>query len=155
MGFCVKEFTVIPPKDTFPGVDEIFNAGVLLLDLNKIRSTGVLDYDRVLEHIEYSMNNTNMHFDEFVMNTIFKDDVVFGDTSKFNFPANFFGDPKLRARRAEFERNVDFLKNASIIHYMSTHKPWASGSCLNKFSSEIWWNYNKDMMVLMGYDRIV
>ena len=152
MGFCVKEFTVIPPKNTFPGVDEIFNAGVLLLDLNKIRLTGVLDYERVLEHIEYSMNNTNMHFDEFIMNTIFKDDVIFGDTSKYNFPANFFGDPNIKSRRGEFERNVSYLRDASIIHYMSKYKPWSDNSVLNKFSRAIWWDYNNKMLELVGLE---
>lgn len=148
MGFCVKKFTVIPPKNAFPGVNEIFNAGVLLLDLNKIRSTGVLDYNKVLDHIEYSMHNTNMHFDEFVMNTVFKDDVLFGDTSKFNFPANFFGNIN-RFEINEYNKNVDILKESYIIHYMSKQKPWDEKSSLHKPSKDIWKDYCNNMLKLM------
>ena len=141
MGFDMGGYTITPGA-YFPGETRCFNAGVLLLDLNKIRSTGVLDYDKVLEYIDDSMKHTNTNFDEYIMNKVFLKDVIYGDTSKYNFPANFIRN--LHSKDPVFDEKVKMLYEASILHYISYNKPWYSNSRINRFSKELWHKYYEE-----------
>ena len=147
MGFDMNGYTITPGA-YFPGETKCFNAGVLLLDLDKIRRTGVLDYDRVVEYIDDSMKFTNVNFDEYIMNKVFLKDVIYGDTSKYNFPANFLHGP--RVHDIKFEENVKMLYEASILHYISVNKPWKQTSRINEYSKKLWYSYYDELQSLIS-----
>ena len=117
--------------------DAYFNSGVLLLNLNKMRQDNISQ-----KLIDYRLNGINYYMDQDALN------VIFGGVVKylsFNYNmtltnwrnkssedlANYY---ELQYR----EDKYDYLRNADIVHFASSDKPWRY---YDTHYADVWFNY--------------
>lgn len=115
-----------------PDADQYINAGVLVMNLKKMRSDGVTE--RFLKKIPEDMPNQ----DQDIINC-----VCYGQIELIPFKYNVM--TKIADRRIEdymgrySETELrEAWNNPCIIHYASPNKPWNSGDCV---FMDYWWNF--------------
>ena len=115
-----------------------FNAGVVLLNLKKIRENKAIDSREICKLINETLVSNNLCFDEYVLNTLFKDDVLFEDYLKYNLPTD------LRYLNDDILNNKQkYIDEALILHYIHSIKPWNANHLLNKEFCKVWRSYAK------------
>ncbi len=107
------------------GVNEnhkYFNAGILLMNLNKLRSdTSIED---ILDVIDKKRDCLILQ-DQDVLNILFEKDVKYA-SKKYNYQLIFITD-----------FNMEEVNSAHLIHYQGTEKPWRI-KCINESSAAYW-----------------
>jgi lipopolysaccharide biosynthesis glycosyltransferase len=110
------------------------NAGVLLMNLKKIREDNLMPiFNRLAE-------NDFPTVDQDVLNNVCYGNIYFLD-QKFNvMPKNikFIDNPELE-KEINFREFVSAYENPSIIHYVDSDKPWNNP---NMMFAEEWIKYN-------------
>ena len=127
-------------KYGLPSVDQYINAGVMLLNLDKIRKDGIA---------KQFMNNVDKSFevDQFIINL-----VCYGKIGFLPYRYNVAGRMSRRfdilSRIFEKKEIEDAYKKAAIVHF-TDKKPW---QYLNLPYSDIWWLYASKTSL---YDKFV
>ena len=96
--------------------DKYFNSGVLLLNLEEIRKTDLLN--ETFEFYKNHSNNLEFH-DQDILNGIWDNKVKFLD-ERFNAQSYCF----LRMKKRYKKTGVQRINNPLIIHYTGSLKPW-------------------------------
>ena len=117
-----------------------FNAGVALFNLKKIRENANITLNKLCKLINEVLEWKNLCFDEYVLNNLFKDDILFEDYLKYNLPA----DP-IYLNKDILDNKQKYINNALIIHYIHSIKPWNAKSSLNKEFCNVWKSYAKKL----------
>lgn len=117
-------------------IDNYFQSGVLLLNLEKMRTNNTSTFC-----VEV-LNKLKPYFaDQCVYNYIFQDEVLYLDTT-WNYQT-YTNERKLKNLKdfitiKHLKNYVDAFKNPKIIHFSGNCKPWFSP---NEEYAEIWWKY--------------
>lgn len=109
-------------------MDKYFNAGVLLMDLDRIRT---LQLDKKMEDLG-SHNNNYPYNDQDVLNIVFNNMVKL-IPQKFNMNTAFL----LRVKMSEEYDDIKAI-NPVIIHFIGYVKPW---SYPESVGAKLWWKY--------------
>ena len=117
-----------------------FNAGVALFNLKKIREEKLVSAKNICDLINSTFESKNFCFDEYVLNTIFKNNILFEDYLKYNLPA----EPKY-LNKDIMTNKQKYINDALIIHYIHAIKPWGAKSVLNREFCEVWKSYAKQL----------
>jgi lipopolysaccharide biosynthesis glycosyltransferase len=117
--------------------DVYYNSGLLLMDLNKIRSSGIMDtfWNNVKNKSKIIPKQFNIFADQTVTNITFKDKFLQLDY-KYNSVVSVFKYKK--------------ISSPSIIHFSGRDKPF---TCYDDYSakySDMYYDYYKDCMKLIG-----
>ena len=140
--FSFKEYIAVVLKMSVARNDDYFNAGVLLMDLEKWRRDGIAE-----KTVDYLIKHSTLKFmDQDGLNFIIDGNYIRLDTrwnafASCSAPAQYsarkiFSPP---ARRWEKARSL-WRNDPWIVHYAGPVKPW----CDETFSlplSDIWWDY--------------
>ena len=118
------------PKIGFAANDLYVNAGVLLLNLRKIRADGM--GQKLIDNTE-RLAGKILYQDQDIINITFKGHIAAAD-SIYNFAS------------ANVRREPGKRKKAVIIHYTGSAKPWHT-RCANKLK-DVWRNYAKNEQLL-------
>ena len=91
------------------GIDDYINAGILMINLKKLRETGKMnEFWNLVASPDYKGELP----DQDALNIVFKDDIILIDVRFNAFPLTS-------------DNYADYLiKNAVIVHFISKHKPW-------------------------------
>lgn len=108
-----------------------FNAGILLLNIEKILRDNI--FDQFLKTVEKlnQFKNYKFYADQEVLNTVFKDKVLLDES--WNVQVN-------NANFLELLSIAPGIDKCNIIHYIGILKPWKS-DCPNSCYKELWWKY--------------
>lgn len=113
-------------------MDDYINAGVLVMNLDRIRRDGLTE--RFLKHAgrNYRMN------DQDVLNICCKGHILYLPL-KFNLPKRFYGKTERLEGTVFSEKEIEEASQEKIIlHYAEKFKPWTSNRCIGR---KEWWNY--------------
>ena len=119
-------------------IDQYINAGVLVLNLKKLRNQEIRESMIKLAHKQLPSQDQDVFniisyghitFLDIKYNVMTKYSLT--DYKKFNQLVSVFG----------IKNTVDAYTDPSIIHYADKHKPWKDIGCLY---SDIWWKYCSD-----------
>ncbi len=115
-----------------------FNAGVLLLNIDKIRK------DNIVEKLwEFAQKESPLEYqDQDVLNAVLENNVKFLDGSW-----NVLKDLEIHARKVKDKSKAKYLmqlyKNPGIFHYVGDNKPWDIHRVYNFSFVVEWWDYYK------------
>jgi lipopolysaccharide biosynthesis glycosyltransferase len=117
-----------------------FNAGILLLNLNKMRADSIVD-----ELWRFTREESPLHFqDQDVLNAVFEGNVRFIDLKWNLLKDNDYLKHQLKDKT--LKRMIEeSLLSPGIVHYVGSNKPWGYAAKHNyKYSFlEDWWDYYK------------
>ncbi len=130
----VKNYTKNILKLKLP--ENYFNAGVLLIDLHKIKAMNFTK--KCLDTLKEIKKPRNV--DQCVLNVIFNTSVKLID-ARWNVQTHVhLEDLKKYANDIAYDKYCQSLLNPSIVHYCSHEKPWNTKNI--KFATE-WWSFAK------------
>lgn len=103
-----------------------FNAGVMVMNLKKIRT--ICDFD-LYRRLAIEWKNKIPMLDQDLLNIVFSKDTKYIDSLKYNHIVDLSSNMK----------KTDTI----IYHYATSKKPWMLGrkACINKVAYEKWWAY--------------
>lgn len=114
-----------------------FNSGVMLLNLNAMRADGVTD-----KLIDYRLHGINYYMDQDTLNVVFGSRVKYLDF-KYNVTATNWRNKTSEDLSGYYgmeyrEEKYDYMREADIIHYCSSDKPW---KYYDTHMADVWYKY--------------
>lgn len=118
-------------------LDGYFNSGVMLLNLEAMRRDNITD-----KLIDYRLHGINYYMDQDTLNVVFGRQVKYLDF-KYNATVtnwrNKASDDLSRYYNMEYrEDKYDYLREAEIIHFCSSDKPW---KYYDTHMADLWYKY--------------
>lgn len=114
-----------------------FNSGVMLLNLEKMRSEGISE-----KLVDYRLNGVNYYMDQDALNVVFRDNVLylsFFENATLTNWRNKSSEDLSNYYEIEYcEDKYDYLRKAEIVHYCSGDKPWIY---YDSHFADIWYSY--------------
>ncbi len=109
---------------------EYFNTGVLLMDLEKIRTN--ITFAKLVREIQ-DVDNFLILPDQDIFNVLFSDNTYSIPDEVWNYDARYYSKYLLQSNR---EYDLDWvMKNTAILHFCGKKKPWNTKSINTKFDS--------------------
>lgn len=114
-----------------------FNSGVMLLNLAKMREEEVTE-----KLIDYRMNGINYYMDQDTLNVVFGHKVKYLDfrynATLTNWRNKASEDLSVYYKMDYREDKYDYLREAEIVHYCSSDKPWRY---YDTHFADVWYKY--------------
>jgi len=115
--------------------DTMFNSGVLLLNLKRIRE---LEEFREENLIKLLSEKPELNFDQDILNYLCKGRIIINKDLIFNYPPNW----------STYDDIVNNMHKKSILHYYGVHKPWLETSSTPSIGIQPWKKYDKMSRIL-------
>ena len=118
-------------------LDAYFNSGVMLLNLEQMR------LDRITEKlIDYRLHGINYYMDQDTLNVVFGDQVRYLNF-RYNMTLTNWRNKTIEElsayyRLSHVEDKYDYLREADIVHFASSDKPW---QYYDVHYADVWYSY--------------
>ena len=115
--------------------DTMFNSGVLLLNLRRMRELEKFAEEELLKLLK---DKPELHFDQDILNYLCKNEIIINRDLIFNYPPNW----------SSYDDIMNNMSRECVLHYYGVHKPWLETSNTPVAGIQPWKRYDKMSRIL-------